>query len=186
MVTFHPLKQLYPSALEPIGPNRAKDRRPFNREILIEKFVTKLPHCQSWAAYGMPQPRLLLNHANCRYELVFAAAQRFQLNACRIEIHRFLKPLLSAHKDLIGADDKSPPPILGYQTRFGLGKGHGAIDRRAALGARRPLDRLLVYLGRFYPDLDAGVSQHPGSCRTGRSENQLLTHARRAAVPEAS
>ena len=92
MISFDALKKLHASTLEPICADRPENRRTFHRKIVVEENVTKFPHKEVWLFHGMPYPCPVLNHANCRRELVGPTAQSLELRAGRAEIRRLIKP----------------------------------------------------------------------------------------------
>jgi hypothetical protein len=88
MISVNAVKQLHPSAFEPVSADAAVQRRPLGRDVVVEKVVTELPHRQLWPADGMPQPHPGLHGANCRYQRVSPAAEALQLRPGFAQIRR--------------------------------------------------------------------------------------------------
>ena len=167
MISFDALKKLHASALEPICADRPENRRSFRRKIVIKIDVTKFPHKEVWSCHGMPYPCPVLNHANCRCEVVGPTAQSLELRAGCAEIRRLVKPQAIADEDLVGADDKGSIMAARYAACFYLGKRKRTLDRSTAHGPKGLLDRLFVYRGGFDPDLHTGGREQPRPRRTG-------------------
>ncbi len=152
-------KELHPSSLEPISPDRAENGCSFLLEIGLEERVAEAPHRQFRHARGMPYQRSALHHARRSDKLMNAATQRPKLDTGVVEIRWLVEPRIAADKDLIGADDESPRMTFRHTPRFNLGERQCTVDSRPPLPLKGLFDCLLVDSGRIDANGKSGSHQ---------------------------
>ena len=134
----------------------------------------------------MPEAIFIPDDASGGNQLVGAVPQGLKLNTRFAKTLRFVEPHITAHKNLVRADNKSVSMVFRHLPRFGLREGKRAVGGSTPVDLKGALDRPLIDQGRFDLDSEPCSSKQPGPGRARRSKNQTLTHPHRADAPTAS